>query len=95
LCLIFEPVTFDELLDGAFDMLRHCSCDNASVLLHMLEVIDNISKEARSFEVRQELNRHVDLIYKESGAGELIDTDREGISLRCTELTGLLLSNVS
>jgi uncharacterized membrane protein len=93
--LILEPVTFGELLDGAFDMLRHCSCDNASVLLHMLEVIDNISKEARSFEVRQELNRHVDLIYKESGAGELIDTDREGISLRCTELTGLLLSNVS
>ncbi len=38
--LLLEPVTFDELLSGAFDMLRHASCDNASVLLHMLEVID-------------------------------------------------------
>ena len=34
--LVLEPVTFDELLSGAFDMLRHASCDNASVLLHML-----------------------------------------------------------
>ena len=39
LLLILEPVTFAELLDGAFDMLRHCSCDNASVLQHMLAVI--------------------------------------------------------
>jgi len=28
-------------------MLRHASCDNASVLLHMLEVIDTMSQEAR------------------------------------------------
>ena len=38
--LVLEPVTFAELLGAAFDMLRHASCDNASVLLHMLKVID-------------------------------------------------------
>ena len=43
--LILEPVTFDELLSAAFDMLRHASCDNASVLLHMLDVIDLICQE--------------------------------------------------
>ena len=37
--LIFEPLPFAQLLDFAFDMLRHASCDNATVLLHMLEVI--------------------------------------------------------
>ena len=46
--LVLEPVTFDELLSAAFDMLRHASCDNASVLLHMLEVIDVIGQEAQS-----------------------------------------------
>ena len=51
--LVLEPVTFDELLSAAFDMLRHASCDNASVLLHMLEVIDVIGQEAKAPEARQ------------------------------------------
>jgi uncharacterized membrane protein len=83
LCLIFEPVTFEELLSGAFDMLRHCSGDNASVLRHMLEVIDAIGKEVNSptvknsVKARQELLRHVSLIQAESQAGKLIDQDRQ------------------
>ena len=75
--LILEPVTFTELLDGAFDMLRHCSCDNASVLQHMLEVIDDVGQEAGSPETRQELLRHVHLILAESKAGALIEEDRQ------------------
>ncbi|OGO37204.1 MAG: hypothetical protein A2W35_01965 [Chloroflexi bacterium RBG_16_57_11] len=75
--LVLEPVTFGELLDGAFAMLRHCSCDNATVLLHMLDVIDAIGQEASSPEVRQELLRHVDLIQAESQAGGLIEQDRQ------------------
>jgi len=83
LCLIIEPVTFEGLFSSAFDMLRHCSCDNASVLLHMLEVIDVISHEAgsakvkNSIKVRQELQRQVSLIQVESQAGELIEQDRQ------------------
>jgi uncharacterized membrane protein len=89
LCLIFEPVPFEELLSGAFDMLRHCSCDNASVLQHMLEVIDTIGHEAvspvekagkidsYSNKVRQALTRQVRLIQAESQAGKLIEQDRE------------------
>ena len=48
LSFVLEPVTFGELLNGAFDMLRHASCDNASVLLHMLAVIDVIGQEAQA-----------------------------------------------
>ena len=51
--LIFEPVTFNELLSVAFDMLRHCSCDNASVLQHMLDVLEAISADAATPEARQ------------------------------------------
>jgi uncharacterized membrane protein len=77
LLLVLEPVTFDELVNAAFDMLRHCSCDNASVLLHMLEVIDAIGQETKPPEARQELLRHVSLIQGESQAGALIDQDRQ------------------
>ncbi len=88
--LILEPVTFPELLDGAFHMLRHASCDNASVLLHMLDVISALGQQAGSPEVRQELHRHVGLIQAESQAGAIIDWDRKQISQRCTILSNEL-----
>jgi uncharacterized membrane protein len=93
--LILDPVTFVELLDGAFNMLRHASCDNASVLLHMLGVIADIGKQAGSPEARQELIRHVSLIQAESQAGAIIEWDRQQIAQRCTELTDSLRSSGS
>jgi uncharacterized membrane protein len=77
--VVLEPVTFEALVNAAFDMLRHASCDNASVLLHMLEVIDGIGQEAKSPEARQQLLRHVSLIQAESQAGNLIGPDRQAI----------------
>jgi uncharacterized membrane protein len=77
--LILEPVTFETLLNAAFAMLRHASCDNASVLLHMLAVIDVIGREAKAPEARQLLLCHVRLIQAESQAGELIEQDRQAI----------------
>ena len=77
LCLIINPITFAELLDSAFDMLRHCSCDNASVLQHILKVIDVIGHETKTLEARQHLERHVILILAESQAGALIEQDRQ------------------
>ena len=80
--LLLEPVTFAELLSAAFDMLRHASCDNASVLLHMLAVIDVIGQEVKAPEARRLLLRHVSLIQAESEAGDLIEQDRQAIQLR-------------
>jgi uncharacterized membrane protein len=77
--LVLEPVTFEELLATAFDMLRHASCDNASVLLHLLEAIEVIGREAKSPEARQLLRRQVGLIQAECQASRLIETDRERI----------------
>jgi uncharacterized membrane protein len=77
--LVLEPATFDELLGAAFDMLRHASCDNALVLLHMLEVIDGISRKTKSAEARQSLLRHVNLIRSEIQAGKLVEEDRHSI----------------
>jgi uncharacterized membrane protein len=80
--LLLEPVTFAELLSAAFDMLRHASCDNASVLLHMLAVIDIIGQNVKTPEARRLLLRHVSLIQAESEAGDLIEQDRQAIQLR-------------
>jgi uncharacterized membrane protein len=91
--LILEPVTFTELLAIAFDMLRHASCDNASVLLHMLEIIDSIGESAVSLNARQEMLRHINLIQMENQAGSMIESDRERIAKHSTELPGILLSN--
>jgi uncharacterized membrane protein len=93
--LILEPVTFAELFSSAFDLLRHCSSDNASVLLHMLDVIDAVGQEAGSPRVNQELLRHVGFIQAESQAGALVDTDRARIHQRCAELAELIQSKVT
>lgn len=77
--LVLAPTTFGELLGAAFDMLRHASCDNASVLLHMLEVIDVIGQAAQAPEARQLLLRHVSLIQAESQVGDLIEQDRQAL----------------
>jgi len=77
--LILDPVTFAELLDAAFDMLRHCSIENASVLMRMLEVIDVVGRDTDSPEARQELIRHIKLIREESETGALIEKDRQRI----------------
>ena len=77
--LIFDPVTFDELLSAAFDMLRHASADNAQVLLHMLETINVISQDTKSPDARQNLLRHVTLIETESQTGSLIEEDRQSV----------------
>jgi uncharacterized membrane protein len=84
--LVFEPVTFEGLLSSAFDMLRHASCDNASVMLHMLEAIDVIGQETKSPEARQLLRCHVSLIQAECQAGELIEQDRLHIQRRAEAL---------
>ena len=93
--LVLEPVLFEDLLNGAFDMLRHASCDNASVLLHMLEVIDGIDQEAQTPQARQALLRHVSLIQAESHAGALIEPDCQLVQRSCEAFqTKLAESNV-
>jgi len=91
--LIFEPVTFNELLSAAFDMLRHASADNASILLHMLQTINIISDDTQSPESRQILLRHVTLIQVESETGSLVEGDRQSIQ-RSGEALQLKLKSV-
>jgi uncharacterized membrane protein len=92
--LIFEPVTFEALLNASFNMLRHCSCDNAEVLKYMLKMIEAIGLKTKSPEARQSLLRHVELIQAESKAGALIEQDRHLIQLSSDALQGTLKGNL-
>ena len=88
--LVFEPFSFEELLGAAFDMSRHASCDNATVLLHMLDVIDALGQAVQSPEYRELLLQHADLIRKESRAGAIIDADHQRIDQRVQMLISRL-----
>ncbi|MGL4648305.1 MAG: DUF2254 domain-containing protein [Caldilineaceae bacterium] len=93
--LIFEPVTLSELLDSSFDMLRHASCDNATVLLHMLGVIATIGQKTDLPAARQDLLRHVRLIEAESAAGALIEHDRQRILARSASVAHDLMLDLA
>ena len=69
-------------------MLRHASCDNASVLLHMLKVIEAIGQATKAPAARQELLRHVSLIQAESQAGALIERGPAHDPTERSSLTG-------
>lgn len=89
--LVFEPVTFEILLSAAFDMLRHASCDNATVLLYMLDVIDVLGQEIAAPEHRQLLLDHARLIELESRAGAMIAPDRQRVEQRTNGLASMLV----
>lgn len=84
--LMFEPVSFDELLNAAFEMLRHASCDNVRVLRHMLDVIKVIGRDTSEPNARLSLLRQVHLIDTESQSGRLIDQDRQATHLQAEAL---------
>ena len=79
--LVFAPVTFEQLMDAAFNMLRHASRDNATVLLHMLTKIDDIGHATESPAARRLLYHHVNLIMAESQVGGLIEKDLHSVRM--------------
>ncbi len=84
--MVYEPIDFNELLNAAFDMLRHASCDNAFVLLRMLDAFEEIGQKTQNVEQRQELVRQVKMVQAESNVGNLISVDREAIRQRSEAL---------
>jgi uncharacterized membrane protein len=83
---ILIPITFAELLNASFDMIRRNGRENARILLHMLKVIEIIDAETKSPAVQRELARHVCLIQAESRKSALIEQDLQLIDLRCEAL---------
>jgi uncharacterized membrane protein len=88
--LMYQPFTLETLLDSAFDMLRHASCDNAAVLMHMLDTFEVIGRAMDLPDDRRKLARHAELVRAESRAGHLIDADLQAIEARCAAVVARL-----
>ena len=88
--VIVDPLTFGGLLDGAFNMIRHASRDNADVLLRLLDAIERVAARSSTADRQAELLRQVRLVEAESQAGSSIAWDRERVGRRCAELAAML-----
>lgn len=93
--VIVDPLTFGGLLDGAFNMIRHASRDNADVLLSLLDAIERIAARSSTADQRAELLRQVRLVEAESQAGSSIAWDQERVGRRCAELATTLSDRTS
>jgi len=88
--VIFDPLAFGGLLDGAFNMIRHASRDHADVLLSLLAAIGRVAARSSTADQRSELLRQVRLVEAESRAGSSIAWDQERVGRRCAELAEML-----
>jgi uncharacterized membrane protein len=88
--VIINPLTYGELLEAAFGMLRRVSRDNAQVTLHMLDTIALLGQKAGLPERRADLARQARLIEAESEAGSNIAWDQERVRRRCAEVVAEL-----
>jgi uncharacterized membrane protein len=93
--VIVDPLTYSELLDAAFNMIRRAARDNSEVLLCMLNTIGALALKSPPSEQRSELARHARLIELENLAGSAVQPDKERVSRRCAELLTALENGVS
>jgi uncharacterized membrane protein len=89
-CLFFNQLTFPELLDAAYNMLRHASRENADVLICMADSLDTIAQQSTLPEQRAALAQHTRLLEAECAASDLIEWDKQRVSQRCAELLAKL-----
>lgn len=88
--LIFDPVSFEELMSAAFDMLRHASRENATVLLKMLDALEAIGRKSQDIDRQREIQRLISLVQVESQAANLVGADKLLIQQRCEALAQTL-----
>jgi uncharacterized membrane protein len=67
--VIAEPVTFEQLVDRAFDQIRQYARSDAAVTIRLLEAIVLIATYTRTEEQRAVLKRHAEMIERGSREG--------------------------
>jgi uncharacterized membrane protein len=84
--LLLDSISFAELLDTAFHMLRRAARDNTEVLFSLLQAIEVIGRPLCSDDYRAELLRHIQLVEAESQASSSVAWDKERVGRRCAAL---------
>lgn len=88
--VITRVVTFEEMLDTAFDQIRQCARTNAAVTIRLLEIIGDIACHARMPKHREALLRQAEMIERGSHDGIPEEEDRENVQQRFKKAINLL-----
>lgn len=88
--VIGEAVTFRELVDIAFDQIRHYGCKDAAVTRRLLEVIAQIASYSQDAQQRAALRRQAELIWRRSQANLPEQQDQDAATRRYQEALKLL-----
>lgn len=88
--LLFEPMTFERLLNAAFNQIRQYGRGNADVLLRMLDTLATIAYHTRNEYQRTALAEQLQLLADETGIGLPAEGDRTRVNRRVTELARIL-----
>jgi uncharacterized membrane protein len=93
LCLIAEPITFAELSGAGFDSLRHYGRSSADVLLALVEAVRQVALSTDDPVVHGILAGHLERFREATGAGDLIEHDRDRVHRYCGEVSAVLAAN--
>ncbi len=77
--LIWSPVTFEDMTQAALQQIQDYGSRSASVTLHVLEVIRDLGRHARSEADRAVLRRHARQILRNSESAVFQNQDRERV----------------
>ncbi|MCU0570560.1 MAG: DUF2254 domain-containing protein [Oculatellaceae cyanobacterium Prado106] len=80
--VIAEPVTFEHLVNRAFDQIRQCARTDAAVTMRLLEAIDRILMHTSNPEHRTALWRQAKMIEQGSHEGLPEEQDQKAVAKR-------------
>ncbi len=88
--VVLNPITFDGLLDSAFDEIRQCAAGNVSVVIRIAEALSRIAPFAKTEAQQAAISKHAEMLgraYKDRIAEP---NDRADIERRLETLSRLL-----
>ena len=80
--VIAEGVTFEALVDSAFNQIRRYGRSDAAVTMRLLEAIDTIASYTSNTKLRAVLRRHAEMIQRGSSEGLSEALDRQVVELQ-------------
>lgn len=89
--MIAEGVTFEALVDSAFNQIRQYARSDAAVTIRMLEAIATISSYARDPKHRAVLRRHAEMIFRGSRDGLPEELDRQAVERQYDNIIAKLM----
>lgn len=74
--------TYSGLIDAAFNMIRQYGRGSPAVMIHLLEVIGEIARQARQDDQRHTLRRHLEMVHRAISQTVNEDYDRQVVDER-------------